>query len=103
MSRVSCPRAVFMSATKRFIETRDRLLRLQEDLAAARGEFTWPVFDEFNWASDYFDVIARDNDKPALRAVGDAGDAETLSFAQLARRSSQVANWLSNMGVRHGD
>ena len=64
---------MFMSASKRFIETRDRLLRLRQDLAAARGEFTWPVFDEFNWASDYFDVIAHNNEKPALRAVGARG------------------------------
>jgi acetyl-CoA synthetase len=92
-----------MSATKRFIETRDRLLRLREDLAAAQGEFAWPQFDEFNWASDYFDVIARDNEQPALRVVDDAGNGETLSFAQLARRSSQVANWLCGLGVGHGD
>lgn len=92
-----------MSATKRFIEIRDRLLELREDWAAARREFAWPVFDEFNWASDYFDVIARDNDQPALRVVDDAGDGAALSFAQLARRSSQVANWLSSLGVGHGD
>ncbi len=92
-----------MSATKRFIETRDRLLRLREDLAAARQEFEWPQFDEFNWARDYFDVIARDNDRPALRVVDDGGHGETLSFEHLARRSSQVANWLSGLGVGHGD
>lgn len=92
-----------MSATKRFIETRDRLLQLREDLAAARREFAWPQFDEFNWARDYFDVIARDNDRPALRVVDGAGHAETLSFEHLARRSSQVANWLSGLGVGHGD
>jgi acetyl-CoA synthetase len=92
-----------MSATKRFIETRDLLLRLRADLTAAQSEFAWPQFDEFNWASDYFDVIARDNEQPALRVVDDAGNGETLSFARLARRSSQVANWLSGLGVGHGD
>jgi acetyl-CoA synthetase len=92
-----------MSASRRFIEARDRLLGLREDLAAARKEFAWPQFDEFNWASDYFDVIARDNEQPALRVVDDAGNGETVSFAQLARRSSQAANWLSSLGVGHGD
>jgi acetyl-CoA synthetase len=92
-----------MSATKRFIEIRDRLLGLRQDLTAARREFEWPVFDELNWASDYFDVIARDNYQPALRVVDDAGSGETVSFAQLSRRSSQVANWLSGLGVGHGD
>ena len=92
-----------MSATKRFIEARDRLLRLRGDWAAAYREFEWPVFGEFNWASDYFDAIARGNDRPALRVVDDAGHGETVSFAQLARRSSQVAHWLSGLGLRHGD
>lgn len=63
----------------RFIEARDRLLRLREDPTAAQREFAWPQFDEFNWASDYFDVIARDNEQPALRVVDDAGNGETLS------------------------
>ena len=92
-----------MSASKRFIATRDRLLRWREDLAAAQKEFTWPRLDEFNWASDYFDVIARDNDEPALRVVDDAGYGESLTFAQCARRSSQVANWLVSLGIGHGD
>jgi acetyl-CoA synthetase len=92
-----------MSASRRFIDARDQLLRLREDRAAAHREFSWPVFDELNWASDYFDVIARGNDQPALRVVDDAGDGEMLTFAQLARRSSQVANWLTRLGVGHGD
>lgn len=92
-----------MSATRQFIAIRDRLLSLREDEAAARREFAWPVFDEFNWASDYFDVMARDNAQPALRVVDDAGHGETVSFAQLARRSAQVATWLAGLGVGHGD
>ena len=92
-----------MSATKRFIEARDRLLRLRRDWAAACRDFEWPAFEEFNWASDYFDAIAGGNDRPALRVVDDAGHDETVSFAQLARRSSQVAHWLSGLGVGHGD
>jgi acetyl-CoA synthetase len=92
-----------MSATERFIAMRDRLLCLREDLAAARREFAWPDLDEFNWATDYFDVIARNNHQPALRVTDDAGNGEAISFAQLARRSSQVANWLSNLGVGRGD
>ncbi len=52
-----------MSASRRFLATRDRLLRLREDLAAAQREFTCPQFGEFNWASDYFDVVACDNDQ----------------------------------------
>jgi acetyl-CoA synthetase len=87
---------------ERLVAARDLLLRLREDLAAAGREFQWPRFEEFNWARDYFDVIARDNESPALRVVSGTGE-ESLSFAQLARRSSQVANFLSAHGVGAGD
>jgi acetyl-CoA synthetase len=85
------------------IAARDLLLRLREDLAAAGREFQWPRFEEFNWALDYFDVIAQDNHNAALRVVSGGGAEESLTFAQLARRSSQVANFLAAQGVRRGD
>ncbi|HEX4676941.1 MAG TPA: AMP-binding protein [Steroidobacteraceae bacterium] len=88
---------------ERLVAARDLLLRLREDLAAAGREFQWPRFEEFNWARDYFDVIARDNESPALRVVSGTGADESLTFAQLARRSSQVANFLSAHGVGAGD
>ena len=48
-----------MEATRQFIEARDQLLRLREDFDTAQREFRWPRFENFNWARDYFDVIAR--------------------------------------------
>jgi acetyl-CoA synthetase len=72
-----------MDATRKFIEARDQLLRLREDLSLAQREFRWPSFETFNWVRDYFDVIAAGNERPALRVVDDAGGDETLSFAQL--------------------
>jgi acetyl-CoA synthetase len=92
-----------MRNSERLIAARDLLLRLREDLTAAGHEFQWPRFEEFNWARDYFDVIARDNDAPALRVVSAGGVEESLTFAQLARRSSQVANFLAARGVGAGD
>jgi acetyl-CoA synthetase len=88
---------------ERFQGARDLLLRLRDDLAAAGREFQWPRLEEFNWVRDYFDVIAQDNHDLALRVVG-AGDTEdSLTFAQLAQRASQVANFLVSHGVRPGD
>ncbi len=92
-----------MGSTEAFLEVRDRLLRRREDLAEAQRGFRWPAFGEFNWARDYFDVIAAGNDAAALRVVDDAGADETLSFAQLARRSAQVASFLRGAGVQQGD
>src|SRR5579863_36317 len=92
-----------MDATRQFIEARDQLLRLREDLGTAQREFRWPEFENFNWVSDYFDVIAAGNDAAALRVIDDAGGDETLSFAQLSGRASQVANFLKAQGVGPGD
>jgi acetyl-CoA synthetase len=92
-----------VDTTRRFIEARDQLLRLRTDLSAAQREFRWPAFENFNWVRDYFDVIAAGNDAAALRVIDDAGGDETLSFAQLSRRSSQVANFLTGRGVGPGD
>src|SRR5215469_14394269 len=91
------PAAAFRSA-------RDLLLRHRDDYAAARREFSWPALDEFNWALDWFDVIAAEHpDQAALRIVADGDAAAQLSYGELAARSNQVANWLSELGARRGD
>jgi len=89
--------------SRRFIEARDQLLRGRADPVRTAREFRWPAFEHFNWAGDYFDVLAADNAAPALRVVDDAGHDQVLSFAQLARRSLQVAAFLASLGVRRGD
>src|SRR5205823_6185034 len=61
------------------------------------------AFEQFNWAHDYFDVIAAANDAPALRVVDDAGGDRSLSFSELARRSAQVASFLDSQGLGQGD
>jgi acetyl-CoA synthetase len=91
------------SATAAFRAARDLLLRYREDYDSARREFAWPALDEFNWALDWFDVIAGEHpDRTALRIVADDGDT-SLTYAELSNRSGQVANWLHGLGVRRGD
>ncbi len=85
-----------------FRAARDLLLTHRGDYEAARREFAWPELDEFNWALDWFDVIAAEHpDRPALRIVGD--DAASLTYGELKARSGQVASWLRGLGVRRGD
>jgi len=91
-----------MTAGREFLKARDFLLAHREDYHTAYAEFRWPVLDDFNWALDYFDVIARDNPRTALWIVDEAGE-ERLSFEQLSRRSNQAAHFLRNLGVRAGD
>ncbi len=86
-----------------FLEARDFLLVHRADYEKARREFRWPKLDQFNWALDYFDSMAKGNDRPALWVV-DEGKGETkLSFAEMSRRSNQVANFLRAQGVKRGD
>jgi acetyl-CoA synthetase len=92
-----------MNNSRRFIALRDQLLQLRTDQAAALREFRWPEFERFNWARDYFDVIAAGNEATALRLVDDAGTDQSLSFAALARRSQQLAAFLAAQGVAPGD
>ncbi len=92
------------SSTDAFRAARDLLLRHRDDYEAARAEFGWPELGEFNWALDWFDVIAAEHpDRPALRILADDGSDVSLSYAELAARSGQVANWLRGLGVRRGD
>jgi acetyl-CoA synthetase len=86
-----------------FLAARDFLLRHREDYATAYRDFRWPKLDRFNWALDYFDGMARDNERPALWLVDDEGAETKLSFAALRERSNRVANHLRRLGVRRGD
>jgi len=91
------------SQTDRFLAARDQLLQWRNEPLRATQEFRWPSFEHFNWVRDYFDVIARDNHNPALRVVAGDGSEEILTFAQLSRRSRQVADFLAAQGVGPGD
>ncbi len=93
-----------MTAAKAFFDARDLLLRHRTDYERAYREFAWPELDEFNWALDYFDVIARGNDNTALWIVDDpAGEGLRLSYAQMSERSARMANFLRSVGVKRGD
>src|ERR1700709_2331468 len=93
-----------MTAADSFIEARDLLLRHRTNYERAYREFRWPGLHEFNWALDYFDLIARDNPNPALWIVDDPlSDGLKLSYAQMAERSDRMANFLRGLGVGRGD
>jgi acetyl-CoA synthetase len=91
------------SQADRFLAARDQLLQWRDEPARAAQEFRWPAFEHFNWVGDYFDVIAAGNHNPALRVVCGDGTEESLTFAQLSRRSRQVADFLAAQGVGPGD
>ena len=89
--------------THPFLAARDFLLAHRTDYATAVRDFRWPQLGAFNWALDYFDVMAEGNSANALWIVEEDGSEQRYSFQQLATRSNQVANHLRSLGVRRGD
>src|SRR3954452_25275894 len=92
------------SNTDLYRTARDQLVDLIGDYEKAVDAFAWPQLrGTFNWALDWFDDIARDNDRTALWIVEEDGAETRISFRQIAERSSRVANWLRAQGVAAGD
>lgn len=91
-------------ANSSYRAARDLLQEMRTDRTAAVARFEWPdVGDSFNWAVDWFDPIARGNDRVALRVVAGDGSERQVTFDEMATRSDRVATWLVGLGVRKGD
>jgi len=86
-----------------FRSARDFLLAHRQEYEVAYRDFRWPRPERFNWALDWFDVIAEGNSRPGLWIIDDDGTETILSFAELAARSNALAVWLREHGVRRGD
>jgi len=97
--------AAGVASAEAFIAARDLLLERGGRPDAAAAEFRWPELDRFNWALDWFDRVAAGGagERTALWLVEDDGSERRLSYAELGVRSSRVANWLRELGVRRGD
>ena len=90
--------------TDLYRSARDQLVDVITDYDKAVATFEWPrLTGAFNWATDWFDVIARDNDRTALWIVEQDGSEQKVTFAQMADRSDRVATWLRSLGVGKGD
>lgn len=93
-----------MNVTAAYRQSRDQLLRLRDRHDRAVAEFRWPELGtRFNWAVDWFDAVARGNDRPALVVVREDGSATERTFAEMSRASDRLASWLATAGVRKGN
>ena len=88
-----------MNPTAAFRHARDLLLEHRTDYEGACRNFEWPRPERFNWALDWFDQIARGNERIGLRIVGDGGFDAQLTFDQLRQRSNSLAAHLRSIGV----
>src|SRR3989442_7340987 len=92
-----------MRIAAEFLNARNFLLAHRSDYVASLRGFSWPRMDRFNWALDYFDVMAAGNEDLALFIVEEDGTERKRTFEELSRRSNQAANFLRALGVRRGD
>lgn len=92
-----------MTPTQRFLQARDFLLQHRLDYETAYRDYRAPQLDAFNWGLDYFDQMAKNNPAPALWVVEEDGSEQKISFADMASRSCQVAEYLRLCGVKRGD
>ncbi|WP_136052319.1 AMP-binding protein [Microbacterium sp. K36] len=98
MSRRATP------ATEAIRGMRDLLFTHATDYDAARREFAWPDLTEFNFALEWFDVIAGENpDRPAVQIVEADLSLRSWTYGELSARSDQVAAWLRGLGIGRGD
>ncbi len=87
---------------QKFIDLKEFVLNVKSYEEAVAG-FKWPRITKFNWALDYFDVIAEGNQKPALIFADVNGGEETVTYDEMMKRSNQVANFLNDIGLQKGD
>lgn len=95
-----------MFVTDQYRQARDVLLAHRTDIETAREQFHWPRFEHFNFALDWFDQVAATEERAnqdVLVILEEDGSRYSTTYAELAARSSQVANWLRELGVKRGD
>ena len=93
----------FTRSAEAFVAARDFCVRHRTNYETAVREFSWPRLEHFNWALDYFDTMASGNQSTALHVVNEDGSEQIRSFADMSLRSSQVANFFREQGIRRGD
>jgi acyl-coenzyme A synthetase/AMP-(fatty) acid ligase len=76
---------------------------MMEDYATLHREHCLTVPQTFNFGRDVVDAWANDADKTALIWCDGSGSERSFTFSDIARRSSQVANWLTEQGIRKGE
>jgi len=94
-------------ATKAFKEARDLLFKYREDYESAYEKFQWPQLETFNWALDWFDVIAQNNEQTALWVVKKDASGEFVeekaTYQELSLRTSRIARHFQKLGMKRGD
>jgi acetyl-CoA synthetase len=92
------------AVTREFRAARDFLVAHRDDYETAYRDFSWPQFERFNWARDWFDALAVEQPEvAALTIVEEDGEVSSRTYAEMAERSRKVAGWLTTAGLKPGD
>jgi acetyl-CoA synthetase len=92
------------AATLAVRAARDFLLQHGSDYDGAVAGFAWPALTEFNFATEWFDVVAGEHpDRNAVTIVAADLTARSWTYGELSERSNQVARWLRGLGIGAGD
>src|SRR5699024_6188167 len=92
--------------TEQFLAARDFLVANRENYTTAVNEFEWPRFDSFNFATDWFDYLATQSaskNREAIVINEQDGSSTRRTYSEMSKRSQQLANWLTDQGVKRGD
>ncbi|GAA4265749.1 AMP-binding protein [Frondihabitans peucedani] len=90
-------------STTAYREARDHLFAVASGDTSADA-FRWPdIGDTFNWATDWFDVVASGNDRIALWIVEEDGSESKTTYAEMSRRSDRLADAFQGLGIGKGD
>ena len=83
------------AATAQLRAARDFLLEHRDDYDAAYRGFRWPELERFNWALDWFDVLAAEGTtRPALWIVEEDGARAHAELRRALRALEPGREWL---------
>ena len=91
-----------MAGLREFTAARDFLLNAH-NYPEAKAGFEWPELNQFNWALDYFDMLAGKCSNPALMYVDEKGLERKVTFEAMKERSNKAANYLLTLGLKRRD
>ena len=82
----------------------NRFVHATEDARGALQSISYEHADEFNFAFDIVDALAKKSpDKLALLHVSLDGTERRFTFSELSRASNRCANYFKSLGVKKGD
>ena len=101
---MSYPGRPATAATAAVRHARDFLFEHAYDYDGAVKGFRWPELTEFNFALEWFDVVAGEHPHRAAVTIVDPDfSAHSWTYAELAERSDRVASWFTAIGIKRGD